>query len=79
MNTFSNIVEAEDLLDRARALIECAENAATNILKEDAEPISTTLEIAGEKITQAVQLLKEYHEPQSTQAFDARQAGERQA
>lgn len=53
----SNIIEAEDLLDRARALIECAENAATHVLKEDAEPISTTLEIAGEKIKAAIALL----------------------
>jgi hypothetical protein len=54
------IIDAEDILARARDLIECASNAAAQVWGHDSEPVTTTLEVAGEKIGAAIDLLKEH-------------------
>jgi hypothetical protein len=56
----TKIIEVEDVLARARDLIECASSAAAHVWGKEADQVSTALEVAGEKIGEAIALLGEY-------------------
>jgi hypothetical protein len=54
------IARAEDILAGARNCVECASSAAESMWDKEANPISTVLEIASNKIDEAIALLDEY-------------------
>jgi hypothetical protein len=54
------ILDVEDALARARDLVECASSAAASVWGHEAEQVTTTLEVASEKIGEAIELLSEY-------------------
>ena len=56
----SKILDAEDILARARDLIECASCTAAHVWGKEADHVDSTLEVAGEKIGEAIALLDEY-------------------
>jgi hypothetical protein len=58
----SKILDAEDILAYARDCIECASSAATHIFGKEGDPITTVIDIAGEKIDAARALLADSRE-----------------
>jgi hypothetical protein len=56
----SKILDAEDILARARDLIECASCTAAHVWGKEADHVDSALEIAGEKVGEAIALLDEY-------------------
>jgi hypothetical protein len=56
----SKIIVAEDLLASAHHLIECASCAAAHVWGKETDQVTTTLEVADEKIAEAIALLGEY-------------------
>jgi hypothetical protein len=58
----TKIIEVEDVLARARDLIECASSAAAHVWGKEADQVSTALEVAGEKIDAARVLLADCRE-----------------
>jgi|HubBroStandDraft_4_1064222.scaffolds.fasta_scaffold678732_2 hypothetical protein len=53
----SKILDAKDILAYARDCIECASYAATHVFGKEGGPITTVIDIAGEKIDAARVLL----------------------
>jgi hypothetical protein len=58
----NKLLDAEDVLARARDLIECAASAAAHIWGKEADQVSTALEVASAKIDEAIAMLHEYRE-----------------
>jgi hypothetical protein len=58
----SKILDAQDILAYARDCIECASYAATHVFGKEGDPITTVIDIAGEKIDAARVLLADCRE-----------------
>ena len=58
----SKILDAKDILDYASDCIECASYAATHVFGKEGDPITTVINIAGEKIDAARVLLADCRE-----------------
>jgi hypothetical protein len=56
----SKIIDVEDVLARARDLVECASCAAESLWGKEADPVDTALEAASKKIDEAIAMLGEY-------------------
>jgi hypothetical protein len=55
----SKITDAEDLISEARGYIDCVFMAAASLTDESRHAISTTANIAGDKLNEALALLSE--------------------
>jgi hypothetical protein len=54
------IIDVEDVLARARDLVECASSAAAHVWGKEADHVDSTLEVASAKIGEAIAMLEEY-------------------
>jgi hypothetical protein len=67
----SKILDAQDILAYARDCIECASYAATHIFGKEGDPITTVIDIAGEKIDAARALLADCRETDDASPLNA--------
>jgi hypothetical protein len=56
----TKIIQAQDILVKARDCIECVFMAASTLSKEEANAIQVVSELASNKIDEAIILLEEY-------------------
>lgn len=63
----NKIIDAEDILAEARNCVECIYMAASDLPREEADPIQVVADIASDKIGEAIALLDEYRADDASQ------------